>query len=264
MALKFKRVITAIAAASLLMVSATACSQQTQSGTEGKIDSNKVYKIATDTAFKPFAFANDKNEMVGIDIDLFKAIAEDQNIKYEFQALGFEGTCAALETNQVDGAMCCLNIKEERKLKYDFSDPYYTSSVVVVVKENSGYNEFSDLKGKKIGAKIATDGEKYANDLAKEYGSEAVGVEDFVSSMMMLDSGNLDGIVEDISVVKLALSEKKGYKIIGEPGYSADVGFAVPKGKDQELLSAFNEGLKNIKKNGKYDEIINNYIGTSE
>ena len=226
-----------------------------------QIKSDKVYKIATDVAFKPFSYTDENDNQIGFDIDLFRAIAEDQGINFEFQPLGFEGACAALETSQADGAICCLNIKEERKLKYDFSDPYYTSSVVVMVKEDSGYEEFSDLAGKTIGAKIATDAERYASDIGEEVGSQMIGIENFVSGMMMLDSGNVDAIVDDITVVKMALAEKEGYKIIGEPGYSAEVGFAVPKDKNPELVAAFNQGLKNVRENGKYDELIKEYIG---
>ena len=51
--------------------------------------SDKVYKIATDTTFAPFEFENDKGEMVGVDLDILKAISEDQGFQYELVVAGF-------------------------------------------------------------------------------------------------------------------------------------------------------------------------------
>ena len=56
----------------------------------------KVYQIATDITFKPFEFENDNGEMVGIDLDLLKAIAEDQGFDYELQVVGFNAAVMAL------------------------------------------------------------------------------------------------------------------------------------------------------------------------
>lgn len=227
----------------------------------GNKDDGKVYQIAVETSFAPFAYMDESGEYVGIDLDLFSAIAADQNIKFEYQYLGFEASCAALETNQADGAMCCLSIKEERKEKYDFSDPYYESSVVTVVDKNSKACKLSDLKDIKIGAKMGTDADKYANDICDEYGGEVVLVEDFPTALLMLQSGKVDAIVEDTNVVDSVILKDDSIKKIGDPGYASDLGFAVSKSKNGELLKAFNKGLENIKDNGRYDEILKKYVG---
>ncbi|MDO5558089.1 MAG: transporter substrate-binding domain-containing protein [Oscillospiraceae bacterium] len=227
----------------------------------GKKNNEKVYQIAAETSFAPFAYMDESGSYAGIDIDLFNAIAEDQNIKFEFQYLGFEASCAALETNQADGAMCCLSIKEERKEKYDFSDPYYESSVITVVENNSKTKKLSDLKNKKIGAKMGTDADKYACDICDEYGGDVVLVEDFPTALMMLQSGKIDALVDDTNVVSSVMLSDDSIKKIGDPGYRSDLGFAVSKSKNGELLKAFNEGLKNIRENGKYDEILKKYVG---
>lgn len=57
--------------------------------------SGKVWKIATDTAFKPFEYTDDSGKFVGIDMDILDAIAKDQGFKYEMQVLGWDASIAA-------------------------------------------------------------------------------------------------------------------------------------------------------------------------
>ena len=45
--------------------------------------------------------------------------------------------------------------------------------------------------------------------------------------------------------------------------FATPYGFAVKKGSNPELLQKFNDGLKNVKQSGKYDEIINKYVSRS-
>ena len=81
---------------------------------------DKVYKIATDTTFAPFEFENDKGEMVGIDLDLLKAIAEDQGFEYELVVAGFSAATTGLEAGEYDAVIAGMSITDARKEKYDF------------------------------------------------------------------------------------------------------------------------------------------------
>lgn len=82
-----------VALAAVMMLSLAACgssSNKAESSSEGGSASDKTYIIATDTTFAPFEFTNDKNEFVGIDVDILAAIAKDQGFKYDLQSLGFD------------------------------------------------------------------------------------------------------------------------------------------------------------------------------
>ena len=96
-------------------------------------EETKVYAIATDTTFAPFEFQNDAGDYVGIDIEILAAIAEDQGFEYELSPLGFSAAVAALESNQTDAVIAGMSITEERQLKYDFSEAYYDSGVVMAI-----------------------------------------------------------------------------------------------------------------------------------
>ena len=92
-------------------------------------ETGKTYVIGTDTTFAPFEFTTDAGDFVGIDIDLMNAIAEDQGFNVEFNSLGFNAAVQALEAGQVDGVIAGMSITDERKEKFDFSEPYFDSGM---------------------------------------------------------------------------------------------------------------------------------------
>src|SRR5690606_10932894 len=85
---------------------------------EGGDPEGELYVIGTDTTFAPFEFRDASGELVGIDIDLMKAIAEDQGFRVEFRSMGFNAALQALSANQVDGVIAGAGITEERQQTY--------------------------------------------------------------------------------------------------------------------------------------------------
>ena len=83
-------------------------------------EEEKTFIIGTDTTYAPFEFVDESGEMVGIDMDILAAIAEDQGFNYEIRALGFSAALQALESNQVDGVIAGMGITDERKESFDF------------------------------------------------------------------------------------------------------------------------------------------------
>lgn len=84
-----------LALAAVMTFSLAACSS---GGSSSGSDGAKKYIIATDTTFAPFEFEDESGNRVGIDMDLLKAIAEDQGFEYELQPLGFDAAVTALES----------------------------------------------------------------------------------------------------------------------------------------------------------------------
>lgn len=252
-----KKLLSAVVAAAMLL-SITACGGSTDK--ETKTSESKVYKIATDTTFAPFEFENDEGEMVGIDLDLLAAIAEDQGFEYELQSVGFSAACTSLEAGESDGVIAGMSITDERKGKYDFSEPYYDSGVSMGVLKDSGIASYEDLQGKQVATKMGTEGDKFAESIQEEYGFTIVQFED--SSTMYQDvlSGASAACFEDYPVLGYEISRGLELTLPLEMEEGASYGFAVMKGENQELLEMFNKGLENIKSSGKYDEILDTYI----
>lgn len=223
-------------------------------------DGDKVYKIATDTTFAPFEFQNEKGDFVGIDMDLLKAIAEDQGFKFELQIVGFNAAVQSLESGQCDGVIAGMSITDERKQKFDFSEAYFGSGVVMAVSKDSTIASLEELKGQKVAVKTGTEGYDYATSIKDQYGFELTVFEDSANMYEDVKAGNSVACCEDYPVIGYAITQGQPFKMLGEKVQGSSYGFAVLKGQNADLLKMFNDGLKNLKDSGKYDEILATYI----
>ena len=223
----------------------------------------KVWIVATDTVFRPFEYTNEKNQFVGIDVDLLAAIAEDQGFKYELQSLGWDAGVAAVQVGQADALIAGATIKQSRiDSGWIFSEGYYNATQTFVVAKDSKIASFEDLKGKNVAVKNGTAGADFANSLKAKYGFTVTVFEDSPTMYQDVINGNSAACCEDtpimadnIKTAGLALKIPAGMESEGAP-----YGFAIMDKKNQELLDMFNAGLKNIKANGKYQQILDKYL----
>ena len=224
--------------------------------------SGKKYIVATDTTFAPFEFTDKDNNFVGIDVDLLAAIASEEGFEYDLQSLGFDAAVAALESNQADAVIAGMSITDTRKEKYDFSDPYYESYVCAAAKDGGDVKSLDDLKGKTVAAKTGTQSADWAESIKGGYNLTITYFDQ--SDMMYQDvqAGNSAACFEDYPVMVYGITQGNGFTIIGEDkdNFASPYAFAVMKGKNSELIEAFNKGLKSLKDSGKYDEIVNKYL----
>ena len=133
--------------------------------------SGKVWKIATDTAFKPFEYTDDSGNFVGIDMDILDAIAKDQGFQYEMQVLGWDASIAACQAGQADGMIAGASITEERKSSgWIFSDGYYDANQSMAVEASSDITGFDGLSGQSVAVKTGSMSATYAESLADKYG----------------------------------------------------------------------------------------------
>ena len=225
--------------------------------------SGKEWVIATDTVFKPFEYTNEKNEFVGIDVDILAAIAKDQNFEYDLQSLGWDAAVAAVQAGQADGMIAGATIKQERiDSGWIFSDGYYDATQTFVVAEGSDIKSYDDLKGKNVAVKNGTAGADFAASLKDEYGFTVTTFEDSPTMYQDVILGNSAACVEDTPI--MAASIKEGGLALqipdGMESEGAPYGFAIMDESNQELLDMFNAGLKNIKDDGTYEEIIDKYL----
>lgn len=230
---------------------------------EGETASDKKWIIATDTVFKPFEYTNEKNEFVGIDVDILAAVAEDQGFEYELQSLGWDAAVIAVQTGQADAIIAGATIKQERiDQGWIFSEGYFDATQTFVVGADSDIAGFEDLSGKNVAVKQGTAGADFANSLKDEYGFTVTVFEDSPTMYQDVILGNSAACVEDTPI--MAASIKEGGLALkipeGMESEGAPYGFAIMDTADQELLDMFNAGLANIKANGKYDEILDKYL----
>lgn len=232
----------------------------TAATTAAPAEATKVYKIATDTTFAPFEFENDNGEMVGVDLDILKAISEDQGFTYELVVAGFSAAVTGLESGEYDGVIAGMSITDERAAKYDFSEPYYDSGVGMAVAADSDIASYEDLKGKTVAAKIGTEGCSFAESIAEQYEFTINQFEDSASMYQDVLMGNSAACFDDYPVLGYEISRGTELKLPLDMERGSSYGFATLKGAAPELVEMFDAGLKNLKDSGKYDEILNTYI----
>ena len=238
------------------------CGKSEDKKDDGKAE-GKTWVIATDTVFKPFEYTDASGNFVGIDVDIVAAIAEDQGFEYKLNSLGWDASIAACQAGQADAMIAGASITEKRKSTgWIFSDGYYTATQCMAVAPDSTIASFENLRGKTVAVKNGTEGKTYAESLKDQYGFEITILEDSPTMYQAVVGGQAAACFEDTPIMKASIKDGVDLKIVdGSENEGSPYGLAVFSSDKQEILDMFNAGLKNIKANGKYDEVISKYLG---
>ena len=220
------------------------------------------YVIASDSSFAPFVFQNSSNQYTGIDMDLIKAIAEDQGFEIEITNPGFDAAINAVQSGQADGMIAGMSVTDARKETFDFSDSYYTANTILGVKESSTISSYEDLKGKTVGVKNGTASQTFLTENQSKYGYKIKTFADGSSMYDSLNTGSIDAVMDDEPVLKYSISQGQKLKTPIEGTPIGETAFAVKKGSNPELIEMFNNSLANLKASGEFQKILDKYLAT--
>ena len=220
------------------------------------------YVIASDSSFAPFVFQNSSNQYTGIDMDLIKAIAEDQGFEIEITNPGFDAAINAVQSGQADGMIAGMSVTDARKETFDFSDSYYTANTILGVKESSTIASYEDLKDKTVGVKNGTASQTFLTENQSKYGYKIKTFADGASMYDSLNTGSIDAVMDDEPVLKYSISQGQKLKTPIEGTPIGETAFAVKKGSNPELIEMFNNGLANLKASGEFQKILDKYLAT--
>ncbi|MFS9241173.1 ABC transporter substrate-binding protein/permease [Streptococcus infantis] len=220
------------------------------------------YVIASDSSFAPFVFQNSSNQYTGIDMDLIKAIAEDQGFEIEITNPGFDAAINAVQSGQADGMIAGMSVTDARKETFDFSDSYYTANTILGVKESSTISSYEDLNGKTVGVKNGTASQTFLTENQSKYGYKIKTFADGSSMYDSLNTGAVDAVMDDEPVLKYSISQGQKLKTPIEGTPIGETAFAVKKGSNPELIEMFNNGLANLKASGEFQKILDKYLAT--
>jgi polar amino acid transport system substrate-binding protein len=248
---------------SLLLVTGllTGCATASKQGAK---QGEKVLVFGTDAEYPPFEKLEGTGKITGFDADILDAIAKAAGFKYKLVHTGWDPLFDGIDRGKVDAGISAITITDERKKKYDFSDPYFDAKQLILVPTNSSVKSLTDLKGKKIGVQSATTGQAVVQ---KAFGKTYPGLKGYDDTPAAIDDlklGRLDAVVADNAVV-ITYQKKLGvsnFKIIDDPTIQPEhYGIMVKKG-NKEVLDKINAGLKKIKADGTYDKIYGKYFGS--
>ncbi len=224
----------------------------------------KHFAIATDMGFSPFEFQDAEGNIIGIDMDILAAIAEDQGFTYDLQYIGWDAAIAACQAGQADGMIAGASITDARKESgWIFSDGYYEATQGMAVAADSAITGFADLEGETVAVKIGTMSQSYADSIKDEYGFDVMTLETSADIYQAVMTGTAAACMDDTPILKYSIKtgELDMKFVEGTENEPAQYGFAIFNADNQELVDLFNAGLANIRANGKYDEIVANYLG---
>ena len=227
-------------------------------------DGEKNFVIATDKGFSPFEFEDENGNIVGIDMDILAAVAEDQGFTYDLHYVGWDAAIAECQAGQADGMIAGASITEERKANgWIFSDGYYDATQGMAVAEDSDIASIEDLEGKTVVVKNGTMSDTYATELSEEIGFTVTRVSTSPDMYQQVMGGQAAACFDDTPILKYSIKAGDlSMKFVeGTENDPAAYGMAIFNADNQELIDMFNAGLANIKASGKYDEIIASYLG---
>lgn len=218
-------------------------------------------RVATDATYPPFEFIDENKAFQGFDMDLIREIGRRLGMEVELINVAWDGLLPGLLVGQYDLVISAMTITDERAQSVDFSDPYFaTGQVILVRKGTTDIKQPSDLKGKVVAVQIGTTGQFAAEKIkgVKRIDTYNTTPEAFLALKMK----KADAVVADELV---ALEEQKAnpglLEIVGKPFTVEYYGIAVKKG-NSALLRQINRALAQIKADGTYDAIYDKWFGT--
>lgn len=217
--------------------------------------------FATEGTYAPFSYHDSKtNKLTGYDVEVATAIAKEIGVKAEFAEGSFDSLLAGVDAKKYDTVADQISATDERKAKYDFTEPYtYSYGVVVTTKDNpKGVKSFEDVKG----LKAAETGTSNWNKTAQEKGAEIVQVNDFGQAVETLQSGRADVTLNDGLAVLDYLKQKPdaNIKIAAKSEKTPAAQLPFRKGGD-DLVKAVNDAIAKLQKDGTLTKISEKYFG---
>lgn len=222
----------------------------------------KTVVVVTENAYPPLQFVDPKTgEQIGWEYDAMNEIARRLNFKVEYQNTSWGAMIQAVSDNQYNIGMTGITIKDDRKEKVDFSDPYMRSQQFMLVRADE--NRFTDAKSfaaLKDGLIAAQPGTSpfytavYEILDGNEQNPRIKLFETFGATVQALQAGDVDLVLTDSVAAKGYVDSSGGkLKVVGEPLGTEDFGFIFPKGSD--LVAPVNAAIAALKADGTLDAL---------
>ena len=232
-------------------------SNRTGNRTDARTETPETIVVATDATYRPFEFYNEERELVGFDIDLFRAVGAAAGFEAEFVHQSFDGALAGLTTGKYDALISAMTITEERKQTFLFSDPYYDAGQAVAVRvTETAIGSFEDLGGKTIGAQRGTTGFFKAQEVPD---AKILEYDTIELAFTALQNGSVDAVINDEPTSRSIAAARGGIKIVGETLTDEQYGIAFPK-ESEALAERVNSALKQLKDDGTIEQLRRKWI----
>ncbi len=215
-----------------------------------------------DPEYKPFSYMGDDGEYTGFDVEICKAACEVAGLEYSVFAVNWDNKLIQLDNKECDCIWSGMTILDSMKeAGYVISAPYYDSTQVLVVKEDSGIASSKDLAGKVVAVQLGTSGESLLNNDLKDLTAtfaQLMTSDNFMACFTELEGNAADAVFVDMPVAEDYVKNHAGLKIINENLGAEQYGIAFRSG-DAELCEKMEKAIATLVENGTYAEIAAKY-----
>ncbi|HDE4882698.1 TPA: ABC transporter permease subunit [Staphylococcus aureus] len=258
--IRFILVLGLLISSAMVYINPTEHAEQDQ--TWEKIKERGELRVGLSADYAPMEFehtVNGKTEYAGVDIDLAKKIAKDNNLKLKIVNMSFDSLLGALKTGKIDIIISGMTSTPERKKQVDFSDSYMMTKNIMLVKKDkvNEYKDIKDFNNKKVGAQKGTEQEKIAQTEIEN--ASITSLSRLPDVILALKSGKVEGAVVEKPVAEAYLKQnpKLGISNVKFNEEEKDTVIAVPK-DSPKLLSQINKTIKEVKDKGLIDKYMTN------
>jgi cystine transport system substrate-binding protein len=216
-------------------------------------------RVGTEGTYSPFSFQGTDGKLTGYDIEVIQAVGAKLGKTVEFVQTPWDSIFAGLEAKRFDLVANQVTVNDERKGKYDLSEPYTVSEGVIVTRaDNAAIKTLADLKGKTTAQSATSNWAK----VAKDAGANVEAVEGFVQAVRLLKDGRVDATVNDTLAVGeyQKTTNDTGVKVAGTTGDTSEQAFAARK--NSGLIADVNRALGELRTDGTIKKISEKYFGT--
>jgi ABC-type amino acid transport substrate-binding protein len=217
-----------------------------------------VLIVGIDPQFAPFESVNEKQEVVGFDADIARALSIKLGVKIEFKRLAIEALVKATASNSVDMAISGIVIN--KKPGVVFSDSYFSSAPVLVVRKGNPKKityPAPSFKGLNLGVQANTTSFDAADQYLKPLGAQIKAYNDLKSSLIDLKSAAIDAIITDAPIADY-LVKTENLERTGRPLKLEEYGMVFKQGSD--LVKVANDLIKTIKTDGSYQKLLEKWL----
>jgi polar amino acid transport system substrate-binding protein len=215
--------------------------------TAGKIS------FGVDDAYPPMEYRDEKNALVGFDIDFGNAIAKKLGIKSEWVPTVWDGILPSLSAKKFDAILSSLSITDKRKLEIGFSEPYIMGGPIIITKkDNTSIKTADDLKGKIVAVQLGSTGDNAVSEIS---GTKEVKKYDKIPQALLdLTSGRVEAVVADDQVGRYYVGlDASKYLVAGKLNDEPfGIGF---RKEDKDLTDVVQKAIDDLKADGTLSKI---------
>ena len=221
--------------------------------------------MGTEAGFAPYEYMKG-NEVVGIDVDISNAIAEELGMELEIQNMDFDGALAAAASGKIDFVAAAVSVTEERKEQVDFTHEYVNSTEVIVVNKNTPMVESNGdaidptvLNDKIVAVQQGNIADIFVTNKENCTAKEVKRYTKFAQAAEDLKNNKVDCIVMDKYPAEELVKQNDSLMILDGILFEDKYAIGVQKG-NEDLLNKINTVIDKLIEDGKIDEFTANHV----